>query len=136
MAWQGAFLQPLAEDASFGGIADHHLTEHLVQGKGIQEDGERDTFVEAHCRSFIRLRKRRSLWGNKPQKAPSLNRGTGAMLSRYRAACVDCFSHCLSLGVALDGSRVGGKEMLLIVIVGTNPEGETKCVWAPPQARP
>ena len=118
----------MAEDASFGGIADHHLTEHLVQGKGIQEDGERATFVEAHCRSFLRLRKRRSRWGNKPHKAPSLNRGTGAMLSKYRAVCVDFFSHCLSLGVALDGSRVGGEEMLLIVIVGTNPEGDTKCV--------
>ena len=52
---------------------------------------------------------------------------------RYRTAALDLFALCVTLCVAFNASRVGGKEILIAATLGTNSVGDTKCAWDPPQ---
>ena len=111
----------------------HHLTEHLAQGKGQEGAGEPAYSPEGHVQAFKRLRTQHRRWGKKTKQAtPAVDRGRGAQLSRYLAASKDFFGRRSSLTVALDASRVGGKDLLLAAVLGCTGT-ETKCAWAPPQ---
>ena len=126
---------PLDFDAHWGGQADHHLSELLVQGKGASGSSETAVFPEQHSRSFTLLRKRHKLWGKKKRGAPlQVASSRRCMLVRYRQASLDHFKQCQCISVALDGSRIGGKEVVLFMLTGTNAQGVTLSAWAPPQA--
>ena len=125
---------PLFVDCAFGGREDHHRAQLLVQGGGQDSSADRSTFPEAHAAAYRRLRKPHRRWSKKgPKLAFSLAKQRGCMLVRYLQACKDHLSRCTSLSVCLDASRVSGKDYLLVVVIGTNPEGETLACWAPPQ---
>ena len=95
---------------------------------------EAATLVEAHHISFLRLRKTRKRWGNtKVQFQPPLSSTTVSILARYRQASNGFCCRCQSISVAMDASRAGGKDLILRMLVGTNPEGDPRCCWAPPQ---
>ena len=59
--------------------------------------------------------------------------GRQMVVSRYTVASKDFFSRCMCVSIAADGSRIGGKEVLLVAVLGTTAFGEVKVCWAPPQ---
>lgn len=123
-------------ERTWGGAADIDMTFHLVQGLGADSSaGEAATFVEQHVESFHRLRKHKKRDAKNPKAAKmNLRRTTSAFLMRYQMAAKAFLSQCPVISVALDASRVGGKDVLLVAILGTSEAGETKVAWAPPQA--
>ena len=40
---------------------------------------------------------------------------------------------CKRFSVALDGTRVGGRDVAYFVVMGTTVDGVTECMWGPPQ---
>lgn len=125
---------PVDFPVSLGACVDHHLQDLLGQGGGATGSTDLAVVPEAHNRSFKALRKQHTRWGKKKAAQPNIERGRRVMLCRYQAACKDHFSKCSSITVALDGSRVGGREMLLVIVFGTDGEGNSFAAWAPPQA--
>ena len=102
---------------------------------GQEAGGERAMFVEQHVRSYVNLRKSHREWGKQSKMAePRMASGIGSLLSRYLSASAAFFMTCVTLSVAFDASRVGGGDMLLVAILGTDSAGLTQCAWAPPQA--
>lgn len=122
-------------ERTWGKEADLDLTLHLVQGLGqagsSNEGGA--TFVEQHVAAFQKLRKTPRKWGKRGPPRPSVFRGTHSLLLRYRDAAKRFLEKCPRLCVALDASRVGGKDVLLVAILGTAEDGSQKAAWAPPQ---
>ena len=64
----------------------------------------------------------------------SLERTVAHGLVRYHTATVDFLKRCRCLAVSLDASRVSGKDILLVAVIGWPADGgKPKVAWAPPQ---
>ena len=128
---------PLEGDRIWGGRADIALTTHLSMGLGGEDAGSDPTpFVEANVKHYLRLRKRHRKWGKKLKPAkPSAQRGVSMILSRYLATSQQFFSveNCSNIVISCDASRVGGREVLLVALLGTSHSGDTRVCWAPLQ---
>ena len=108
---------------------DEQLTDHIVLGCG-GSGSERASFPGQHTRSFMALSGAR-LRGKKAKI--SVGRCQTSVITRYLAVGKASFCSVKDLAIACDGSRVGGKELLQILLVGRAPSGLWKCMWAPPQ---
>ena len=86
--------------------------------------------------SYLHLRKKHKRWGKKAAPKVSVKSGMHKVLSRYLAASQDHFKQCESVCIAMDASRVGGKDLLLLALFGTTKAGVSRACRAPPQALP
>ena len=122
---------PTEGDRCWGGRTDPALTSHLCQGLGSHE--EVATNVNTHVNAFRRLRKPHRRWG-KQAASHSVDTGQGLMMTRYLESCRSFLKNCHQYTIAYDASRIGGKEVLLLVLVATCcVSGHTRACWAPPQ---
>lgn len=126
---------PLQGDRLWGSRADPALSYHLAQGLGGLDEQGNAPHVEAAARDFCRLRKKHKRWSKRRQPVPGIGAAQGRMLSRYLEACKCFLRTCTEINIACDGSRVGGKEILLVAVLAKNKDGVLKTMWAPPQAR-
>ena len=126
---------PVNSDRAWGGRTDPELSSHLCMGLGGEDQADPATFINPHVASFLTLRKKHKRWGKRKRVRISTASGVGQILSQYMAASQAFFApeSCRSVSVAADGSRVGGLEILLVVLIGTSVTGFTKVCWAPPQ---
>ena len=121
-------------ERAWGPAADPDLTLHLVQGLGAASSSAGPaTMVERHVATFHALRKPHRRWGKKGAPRVNVRAGTTSLLLRYRTAAKRFLEQCPTLSVALDASRVGGKDVLLVAILGTAETGEQRVCWAPPR---
>ena len=99
------------------------------------EGGEAATFIDQHVRAYLSLRK--PLRRKDGRLAPkfSAQGGIQQILVRYLDAARHFFApdRMSALSIAVDGSRVGGKDVFLIAIFGTDRDGVSKAAWGPPQ---
>ena len=92
---------PLTVDVPVAGVADPHLVEHLVLGKGLPGTA-RATFPEQHTRSYLHLRKAHKKWGKKQAKDISVKRGRQNVLLRYMGAASAFFATCVHISLMVD----------------------------------
>ena len=111
----------------------HTGLSHLCSGLGNDAGLPAATFVEGHVRSFHALRRPHKRWGKKGPPLVQVSSTVGKELSRYLEASRGFLATCTSLSVACDASRVGGKDVLLVAILGIQSNGCAKVLWAPPQ---
>ena len=125
---------PVEADRVWGGRVDLDLQAHLCTGQGADSEVPPANLVTAHVAAFHRLRKPHRRWGKK-QRRPrvSFRKGMWGILTRYQDASRSFLRDCAQLALACDASRVGGKDVFLVVVLGTNNSGETRVCWAPPQ---
>ena len=92
-------------------------------------------FIGAHVASFKAFRKKHRRWSKKSQPEPRAGTAVASVMSRYLAASRTFFdpAQISVLSLACDASRVSGKEIMLVVLLGTRHDGETRACWAPPQ---
>ena len=111
------------------------LSLHLAEGLGVKGRPERAVFAGQHHRSFLALRKQHRRWGKKTAPHPRARVGIQQVMVRYQAASRYFFhwERMWHICMCFDGSRVSGKEVVLISITGTDVDGVTSCCWAPPQ---
>lgn len=115
-----------------GTMWDPRLTDHLVLGFGTSAITGSATFSTQHTRSFFSLCRGR-VWG---RKQFSTARAQGSVLSRYLHTGMAHFESATDLCLSLDGSRVGGREFLLVFLVGRASDGRWAAMWGPPQVVP
>ena len=104
-------------------------------GSGEQAEERGDVFIGAHVASFKAFRKKHRRWSKKSQPEPRAGTAVASVMSRYLAASRTFFdpAQISVLSLACDASRVSGKEIMLVVLLGTRHDGETHACWAPPQ---
>ena len=106
---------------------------------GFARDGVEDpaTFVEQNVQNFHRFRKKRvkkrAGCATLSQARVICHRGVGMILTRYREACRAFLKLCFHISLVCDASRVAGKDVMLVAVLGTDAHGKTKAMWCPPQ---
>ena len=124
---------PVETGRAWGARVGLDLQFHMRVGKGVDSVAPTD-LVATRVVAFHRLRKPHRRWGKK-QRRPrvSFRKGMWGILTRYQDASRSFLRDCAQLALACDASRVGGKDVFLVVVLGTNNSGETRVCWAPPQ---
>ena len=123
---------PLDGDRCWGSRVDLEAARHLVLGRSMHGDAAAATFVEAHVRSFHCLRKTHRRWGKKPAPRVCVQHARGKELCRYMDAGRRFMASCETFAVACDAFRIGGKDILLVAILGFQ-DARCSIMWAPPQ---
>ena len=122
---------PMDGDRVWGGRTDPDLTAHLCSGLGSTEGSAH--IVAAHVAAFTRLRKPHKRWGKQKDPKHKAHIGQRMQLCRYLESCRSFLKDCHEFCIAYDASRIGGKEVLLLVLLATSHNEHTKACWAPPQ---
>ena len=108
---------------------DERLRDTIVLGDGATGSGPRSALPRLHCKSFMKAAKYRLV--GKRGLNPSA--GQASILVRYRDVGRGYFENMEDVAIACDGSRIGGREVLLVLAVGRDASGAWRSMWAPPQ---
>ena len=113
-----------------GGSLDPRQVDHLVTGQGAS--GTRHaTFPEQHCRAYVALQKGRF---RRKQLGVCFVRSQGHIMMRCLQAGVQAFLQSTHVAISFDGTRLGQRDILNILLVAKMPNGRYAAMWAPPQA--
>lgn len=110
----------------------------LFNGKHMENSSSKKlakpTTEEEKLWVFLTAGQTHKRWGKQKATQHSAIRGQRLMLSRYLESCRSFLKNNHEFTIAYDASRIGGKEVLLLVLLATcNVSGHTKACWAPPQ---
>ena len=126
--WERCEVNPLDGAGVFSGPRwPRTLAEHVAMGDGASGE-EQHSFPVAHARGFDSASRGRMLGFRKVSFQLAQTR---VMLS-YRFLYTDRFARVKVLAVAVDGSRVPGRERPLMFFVGKNIVGHWCGCWASP----
>ena len=90
-------------------------------------------YIHGFAKNFAALRKKHKRWGKKSAPKVEVDAAVGLELSRYLDASQTFLRQCISISVAFDASRIGGKDVLLVAVLGSTGDKSLIC-WAPSQA--
>ena len=128
MPWGTFADNPLDGAGVFSGSRwPHVLAEHVAMGDGATGEA-RHSFPAVHARSFTS-----TIRGRMPGfKNISFKLSQARIMLEYRFLSKKHFTGVRDLVVAVDGSRVSGKERLLMFFAGKDAGGRWNGCWAPP----
>ena len=126
---KGWSQNPLAASDLPGARWPSAVVEALALGEG-HASASRDALPSQHVESFNSLRPSKRRWGIARSLVGRMNE---SICLRYEDVGRTWMQHAKIISVALDASRIGRQEILVLIVAGVQATGEVLAMLAPPQ---
>lgn len=122
---------PLDSCTQLPGRWDVSVLDSLFMGEA-QTGAPRAHLKEAHMRAYLTLVAGRTKTGRR--RHFSIDSLRNFSLWRYAYVGKQFLQTCRRFSIALDGTRLGARDILLMALMGIDDDGHAEVMWLPPQA--